>query len=204
MLRARISSAIWVCVFASHSWGQQFYLQPWDGWADSHQSRVRNCDDPTPKDLIAMDDFSMEGNGTIDGIRWWGEILDRAQVQQPRQYYIAIYSDLNCSPGDLLFKECVTPQVEFDDRDCQEDPVAMFTSALSGFGIVGGQRYWLQISEDDDSSANPDVDDFRWAGRRPVQNCFALQQDSAGNITQPIFDPCWQADVDLSFLLRVN
>jgi hypothetical protein len=70
--------------------------------------------------------------------------------------------------------------------------------------VVAGQRYWLQISEDDADSANPGFDDFRWSGRRPQNLCPALQVDVEGQPHGPLTDACDQQTVDLSFRLLVR
>ncbi len=207
MLRLNVFVVAVSCLLSSSAIAQQFYFQPWDNWSGSHESRVASCEDPQPTSWIGLDDFGFQEDGTLDALIWWGEVLDPAQVQQPHGYYIAIYADNECAPGDLLYCECVKPKVAFAVIDCHDGTVVRFKSGLAGgFQVVAGERYWLQISEDDERSANVGIEDFRWSGRQPVQNCFAMQMDAAGNVIQPLINPCpdQHYEVDLSFVLRAN
>ena len=151
-----------------------------------------------------MDDFVFDQDGVLDFVRWWGEMFDPDQFFLPRQYYIAIYEDEDCQPGALVHRECVVPSVVFVGTDCNGGFVIEFISALTGgFKVEGGKRYWLQISEDDDDSANPGaVEDFRWSGHRRIRGCDALQVDTDGNVVAPLIDPCDNEPVDLAFELR--
>jgi len=187
---------------AEFSYGQCIFRQPWDKRSASHSSIVRSCDQPSPMDVVAMDDFVCRDGAKMNRLRWWGVLLDKKQYKSGRSYYIAIYDDNgNCQPGDKLYETCVKPQEKYVGKDCAGNHVVMFTTKIPPFGAAPGQRYWLQISEDDSNSARPGIEDFRWSGRMPIQFCPALQMDVAGGIRQPLIDRCTQKEVDLSFII---
>ncbi len=178
--------------------------QPWQPPRSSHRSRVFSCEQPGPDNLVAMDDFRCEQGGEAVRLRWWGVLLTPAQAED-RQYYIAIYEDNGeCRPETLVYEACVKPQTQLIDVDCTGLDVYAFRARIPAFTVQAGQRYWLQISEDDADSATPGADDFRWSGRRPVNLCPALQVDAQGQAHGPIRDACDDAVVDLSFSLLVR
>ncbi len=178
------------------------FNQPWDGIRASHASIVRSCGVPTPAPLVAADDFQCRAGGVLTQVRWWGTLATTAQVGRP--YYIAIRRDNgNCQPAGVLWQACVVPQAVSAGVDCQGRRVFRFTAAVPAFAVAAGQKYWLQISEADDRSARPGVEDFRWSGRRPVRFCPAAQINAAGGIIQPLPDACDGARNDLSFLLKI-
>ena len=179
------------------------YFQPWSPPRAAHRSIVQSCAAPTPVDRVALDDFRCAQGGEIVRLRWWGEILDPEQLG-PRRYYVAIYSDQDCAPDELLYETCVVPQVRPVQLDCRETPVFHFRAPIPFFEIEANTRYWLQISEDDSDSANPGQDDFLWSGRRPLRACPAVQMDAAGSVYSPLIDPCFQTPNDLSFALRLT
>ncbi len=182
--------------------GQCIVNQPWDLTHASHTSIVRTCGLPTPAPLVAADDFKCRAGGTLTHVRWWGTLALTAQVGRP--YYIAIRRDNgNCQPSDVLWSACVTPQAVSVGADCQGRRVFRFTAAVPPFAVVAGQKYWIQISEIDDRSARPGVEDFRWSGRQPLRLCPAAQINGAGGILQPLIDPCDGAPDDLSFVLKI-
>jgi len=204
--RLRALAALLVTGFvASHADAAAcIYYQPWTQPSSSFASRVISCDDPQAFDQIALDDFVCEEGGALDAIRWWGVVLDPAQYFQARPYYIAIYADRDCKPGDLLYRTCVRPQVRLVGTDCRDQRVVQFTALVPTFQVDADRTYWLQISEDDAGSANVGVDDFRWSGHQPVRKCFAVTIDANGDLRCPIFDDCNQQESDLAFALRVQ
>lgn len=178
--------------------------QPWQPPRSSHRSRVVSCDQPFPDNLVAMDDFQCEQGGEAVRLRWWGVLLAPEQAED-RHYYIAIYEDNgNCRPDTLVYEACVKPKTQWIDVDCTGLDVYSFRARIPAFTVQAGQRYWLQISEDDSDSANPGFDDFRWSGRQPVNACPALQVDVEGQPHGPLRDACDDAVVDLSFSLIVR
>lgn len=205
-IKSLILSTLVVAMSSSATMAAVNYVQRWTQQRTSHQSIVVSCDNPMPINLVAMDDFVPAEDGVIDAVAFWGEVLVQAQLQQGRGYYVAIYEDNgNCGPGELVYKDCISPRVRFAGFDCNQRRVYLFRSPLSPFAVNGGQRYWLQISEDDSRSAREGgQQDWRWSGRRPIIGCDALQRDAAGNIFSPLLDGCDQMPVDLSFALRIN
>jgi hypothetical protein len=180
---------------------QPLYRQPWRLQRASHSSIVESCATPTPMDLVALDDFEVDESGTVLRIRWWGVLLHPGQKFE-RPYYIAFYSDNgNCQPLDLLYEECVIPEVKRVGTDCNPDPVFRLSAPIPPFAVSSNTRYWLQISEDDSQSARQGVEDFRWSGRRPQRYCPAIQRDATGTIYTPLLDICDNQPDDLSFAL---
>jgi len=197
---------VFTCLSSSVLQAQQYFRQPWDQYSNAHESRVESCANPVPTDLIGLDDFRFQQSGTLDGIIFWGKVLDSAQIESAHGYYVAIYDDNGaCGPGALLHSECITPASQFAFMDCTGDSVYRFVSPLTGgFQVTGGENYWLQVSEIDDESANVGVDDFLWSNRLPLRMCPAAQMDSSGNLFQPLFDICSWQQVDFSFILRAS
>lgn len=172
------------------------YRQPWTRPSAAFESRVFDCGAPRPSDLAAMDDFRPRRDGDLVGMRWWGVLLNGAQIGHP--YYIAIYSDVDCQPGDLLYETCLVPQTRPVGIDCLNQRVFEFRTPMPAFGVEAGKRYWLQISEADALSAQPGVNDFLWSGHQPVVGCRALQTPDYVTY-RPLTDPCNQRTSDLAF-----
>jgi hypothetical protein len=190
-----------IALLVESALAQPLYSQPWRLHRASHSSIVESCTTPTPMDLAALDDFEVDEAGTILRVRWWGVLLVPGQ-RFNRPYYIAFYSDNgNCQPLNLLYEECVTPEVIRVGNDCNADPVFRLSAAIPPFAVSSNTRYWLQISEDDSGSARSGVEDFRWSGRRPQRYCPAIQRDSTGTIYTPLLDVCDNQPDDLSFAL---
>ena len=177
------------------------FSQPYTPPAAAFRSRVSSCTNPAPMDRIAFDDFFCEQGGLAGQLRWWGTLSNAQQIGRP--YYIAIYSDQNCHPNVLLYQACVIPQVQQVSMNCNNNAVFRFQSAIPAFNMAAGVRYWLQISEDDANSYTQGQDDFRWAGRQPVNGCPALQLDAGGEF-HTLIDPCNQQLDDLSFQVKVQ
>lgn len=175
------------------------YRQRWTPPAAPHVSRVKSCENPVPDDRVAMDDFQVPFDGTAVQLRWWGAILDQDQIGRP--YYVAIYSDIDCEPGDLLYETCVVPTGKCIAVDCSDHKVARFQTPIPAFEVHAGEHYWLQISEDDADSANVGQDDFLWSGRQPRRMCPAMQLGANGQVEQPLIDACNGLVDDLSFEL---
>ena len=172
------------------------YRQPWTPPVASFRARVRSCDDPVPFTAVCMDDFAFSASGQAIRLRWWGVLTNTAQVGRP--YYIAMYKDSNCTPATLIYKACVTPRVVAVQPDCTNQRVFRFDTPIPAVALSGGQRYWLQISENDAASSNPGADDFFWSGRRPVRKCRALTTTDYVTYV-PLVDSCTGQPDDLSF-----
>jgi hypothetical protein len=197
--------------FPSFKWDQR-YTPP----RSTFTSRVFLCTQPTPTPAVAIDDWLCTKPGPILRIGWWGWLSTPAQAQRP--FYIAIYrQDPNnqCRPfPQPIFQQCVVPdQVKLVSKSCefipgtnQQRPIYYLAAKLNPPFIQDGtaaapQHYFLQISEVDEQSVQFGVDDFRWAGRRPIQVCNAMQRTAAGVFIQPLLDACDQKEDDLSFRL---
>ncbi|GEM_PF-2755887 len=180
-----------------------FYLirQPWTRPSAAWESRVRACGDPTPTSLASMDDFNVQRGGRLIGVRWWGVLTSGAQIGKP--YYIAIYSDADCKPGNLLYRTCVVPQVRSIGVDCRDQRVFELRTRIPAFAVGTGAHYWLQISEDDAASATPGANDFLWSMHQPVRGCRALTTPNYVDY-RPLFDPCNQRESDLAFDLLIK
>ena len=179
------------------------FSQPWIPDWPAYESRVRSCVNPLPVNRVAMDDFECPTSGDAVGLRWWGVLTVKAQKKM-RPYYVAIYDDDNCKPGQLLYETCVVPKVKKLIMDCTDRRVFVFAAKIPAFPVAADERYWLQISEDDAGSARPGVDDFLWSGRRPQQLCAATQMDAGGVFYCPLMDPCFGKRNDLSFEIFVQ
>lgn len=195
--------------FASFKWNQ-----PWTAPRATFTSRVFVCSQPTPSPTIALDDWLCTKPGPIIRVSWWGWLRTPAQAQ--RRFYIAIYRDNgNCQPlfaVGPVYSACVTPDVvKVVGKDCDPIPGTSGTHTIYYLSAkmptpyfqqqgtpTAPQHYWIQISEEDETSVQFGVEDFRWAGRRPILVCPAMQ---APPVLQPIRDACDQIEDDLSFRL---
>lgn len=197
--------------FPSFKWDQR-YTPP----RATFTSRVITCTAPQPSPAVAIDDWLCTKTGPILRVGWWGWLSTPAQAQRP--FYIAIYRENpnnTCQPlPQPIYQVCVVPdQVKLVSQNCEPNatgtvglPIYYLSAKLPGFTQDGTatspQHYFLQISEIDSSSVNPNnVEDFRWAGRRPLQVCPAMQRGAGGGILQPLRDACDQKEDDLSFRL---
>lgn len=177
------------------------FRQPWTPPAAAFRSRVVTCDDPRPLDRVAMDDFGFNVSGNAIRLRWWGVLTNGQQIG--KSYYIAVYKDSNCRPDTHVYKACVTPQVLFQRIDCTQQRVFRFDTPIPPLAVSAGQKYWIQISENDAGSATPGVDDFFWSGRQPVRGCRALQTFDFIEY-RTLVDPCNDRPDDLSFEILVQ
>lgn len=197
--------------FPSYKWDQR-YTPP----RATFSSRVFTCQQPSPSPVIAIDDWLCTKQGPILRIGWWGWLRTPAQAQRP--FYVAIYrQDPNnqCRPlNPPIYRTCVIPdQVKLVAKSCQTipgtntpQPIYYMSAPLTPVFTQTGtptapQHYFLQISEVDENSVQFGVEDFRWAGRRPLQVCPAMQFTSAGGFVQPLLDACDQKEDDLAFVL---
>ncbi|MFM9959425.1 MAG: hypothetical protein ACKVZJ_15315 [Phycisphaerales bacterium] len=197
--------------FPSFKWDQR-YTPP----RAVFPSRVATCG-PIPSPVVAMDDWQCTKPGPILRVDWWGWLRTPAQAQRP--FYIAVYRENpnnTCQPGaQPIYQACVVPdQVRRVAKNCQTIagtagglPIYYLSAKLPNPFFQDGtptapQHFFLQISEIDSSSVQVGVDDFCWAGRRPIQVCPALQRFAGGGIVQPLLDACDQQPDDLSFRLR--
>lgn len=178
----------------------QVYTAPFT----SHESRVKSCASPTIMNRIAMDDWTCPGSGPIKRITWWGTL--NAEAQRTKRYYFAIYthtSPTSCKPANLVWKACVAPTASsYVMTDCKQRRVFKFETRFPApFNQITGTRYWLQISEIDDESAQPGKEDFRWSPHRPIVKCRALQKNTLNAIITPLKDECDGKEDDLAFVL---
>lgn len=179
------------------------YVQPWTPRLASHESRVRSCSTPQPFAKVALDDWICGATGPIVRLHWWGVLSSPQQARRP--FYVAIYATLPgaCQPNPqaLLYSACVTPNyIRYRGTDCEGRRVyhmsAVFPTTQPFFVQQAGQHYWLQISEADEESIRPQLEDFRWSSHRYIKNCPAVE---APPVTQPLFDACDGGEEDLAF-----
>lgn len=182
------------------------YIQPWSPPRAAFESRVRSCAQPTPLNVVAMDDWICGQTGGIARITWWGTLSSPAQGQRP--FYIAIYGTAAgaCVPNlqQRLYSTCVIPDYsKYVGTDCQQRRVFRLSAPLPAtlpFVQQQGTHYWLQISEADVESIRPNLEDFRWSGHRPIVNCPAVQ--TPPSFVTPLRDACDQQPDDLAFGLQ--
>lgn len=182
----------------------QKVTQVWTRPYTSHESRVRSCTSPTPLNRVAMDDWTCPASGPVARITWWGTLT--ADAQRTRRFYFAIYthtSPTSCKPAQKVWQACVTPSASsYVTTDCKQRRVYKFEARFpTPFKQVTGTRYWLQISEADEESAQPGKEDFRWSAHRPIVKCRALQRNNLNVIITPLKDECDQKEDDLAFVL---
>lgn len=217
--RIQISVAMAAGLWAATAWANS---QPWRAPNGAVESRIQGCTfNPPPLNRIAMDDFQYSSTTIIKRIRWWGVVLDPNQQQLTKRFYIAIWGNTTaagpcaagCNPTQVLNFWCLQPSYVYAGLDCQGRKVYRFSVCLPapGFTAIGGNKYWLQVSEIDSESARTGVEDFRWSGYRwdpPVDNtrlCDAQQRTAAGVTLCTISDDCAPAVVtDLSYQLLTS
>lgn len=177
--------------------------QPWTPKLPAWESVVYSCESPKPYKLIAADDFILDYDLPVTNINWWGVVTDASQLTRP--YHIAIYKDAgNCQPAwdSIVWSGCIKPyDAPYAGPDCQGNKVWHFMSNVPSWNplTLGPGHYWIQISENDLESYKRDQPDFWWSSHEEVVKCPALQQDSVGNIFQPLIDPCTRHKDDLAF-----
>lgn len=185
------------------------YRQPYSAPRGAVESRVRFCQDQQlpPGYRVAGDDWICTRTGPIRRISWCGVVLDPGQLQGFRRYKVSFYRDTPgaCRPESLICSVCVQPRVRRISTDCQNRPVWEFTAPLPAgcFNQTAGQHYWVEIAEEDETSARFGVPDFLWSSHVDIKNCPAYQRGTtaAGGpfFVQPIFEDCFQQPTDLSF-----
>lgn len=198
--------------FPSFKWDQR-YTPP----RATFTSKVTACTQPQAAPQVALDDWLCTKPGPILRLGWWGWLRAPAQGQRP--YYVAIYRENPNNPCQPLFPPiysgCMVPdQVKLVSKSCETVPgtnnplpiyymSAKLNPPFTQNGTAAApEHYFIQISEADQQSLQFGVEDFRWAGRRPIQVCPALQfPAAAGGFIQPILDRCDQQPDDLSFRL---
>lgn len=194
---------------ASASQAAILWSQPWNPaqkWS-SFPSTVQSCQVPNILGAIAMDDFNLPNGGVIKGIRWWGVPLVAAQLSSGRKYYVAIYENMpgTCKPmPQPVFRDCIVPQWVTAGVDCKGKVVYRFEAGLNAaFAAIPNRHYWLQISEDDSTSATKNVIDWQWSGYRPIKLCPSQSIRKMGALTKRFLniDPCDQQRDDLAFEL---
>ncbi len=187
------------------------YRQPYSAPRGAVESRVRFCQDTVlpPGYRVAGDDWICTRSGPIRRISWCGVVLDPAQLQGFRRYKVSFFLDTPgaCRPQQPICSVCVQPNVRRISTDCQNRPVWEFTAQLptACFSQTAGTHYWVEIAEEDETSARFGVPDFLWSSHVNIKNCPAYQRgtNAAGGtvFTQPIFEDCFQQPTDLSFSL---
>lgn len=182
----------------------QQWSQPWTYNLPSWLSVVRSCDNPKPFKLIALDDFQIPNDTVVTTIVYWGTVTDFAQLGRPMYY--AVYKDNGaCQPdmNALVWRDCLKPDWEYVAPDCMGRRVFRFKQGLNIFNLLyhGGEKLWLQISEDDEESSRPGAPQFGWSSHQKVNLCPAVQVDYNSVIYQPLIDPCNGAKDDLAFEL---
>lgn len=185
------------------------YNQPWTKPWSAHASVVRDCQgQPVSFSTVAVDDWLCTKTGPIRRIDWWGTSPQPNQVPN-RQFVIAIYSEVQCLPSQLLYRTCVLATNVLESIDCRDRRVYRFTANMptgaAGWSQTAGTKYWLQISEADNagmpmSSPTPGAIDFQWSAHRPIKNCPARKR-AIGGPWMLCLDPCDQIEEDLAFRL---
>ena len=178
------------------------WLQPWTCPWTSHESRVVACTNRQPLNHIALDDWICGATGPLVRVWWWGTLTSPAQGFRP--YYLAIYAHQTgaCLPNmqQRLFETCVVPDYrKYVGTDCANRRVYRMSAVLptaATFFQQQGTHYWLQISEADQESIQPNFENFRWSAHRPINLCEAV---SFPPLAQPIFDQCDNQPDDLAF-----
>ena len=89
LLRLATLGAMLVTSTASRQWR---YHQPWRLARDSHTSRVNSCDDATPNNRVAWDDWHATEEAKLVVVEWWGVLRERGRAGDARPV----------SPGDRL------------------------------------------------------------------------------------------------------
>lgn len=180
------------------SLSQAQFQQPYKAPVGSFVSTVMTCTNPRPMPLAAADDFRFLDNFTIRHFRWWGTVSAPAQLF--RSYYISIYKDAGCKPGQRVFQACVVPmQVTFQAKDCQGHNVYNFLVQLGGPLPVPAGHYWFSVAESDSTSVRAGKVDFTWSGVRPIKGCPADQRNAVPAWLSPLLDPCDHVKDDLAF-----
>ena len=175
-----------VCLMA-----QAQFSQPWTPNAKGFTSRIPNCSTPFGAPGMAVDDFVSASTTNLTVLVYWCNVSTPAQLNKP--VHIAVYPNTPgaCFP-DLtvtVYSACVVPAItQLAGTDCLGRKVWRCGVLLpsGGVTVVPGTQYWLQISEDDSSSMNVGVDDFKWCGHFGNVNCPAMQISSIGTINSPL------------------
>jgi len=179
MCRSAFScAAALVLALGSEAWGQKI-MQNWTPPRGAVESRVLSCTNPAPLGRVAFDDWICPQTGPLIRVCWYGVVLTPGQLALGRRYYVAIYSHGGvCGPANLLYQTCVTPDYRrFCGFDCRQRRVFLFSAPIPPpvFTQTVGTHYWLQISEEDATSARVGVEDFRWSAHLPIMNACATQ-----------------------------
>lgn len=217
-----LAAGILVGVLTPAAWSQIIavpivlwkYIQPWTKPWHSHPSVVRDCSGgPVTFAPVAADDWICTQTGPIRRFTWWGTSPQPAQIPN-RPFYIAIYSDANCQPAQLLYQICLPATNQQVGIDCRQRRVHRFNAVVPAgvpvFTQQAGQHYWLQISEADVGAAavgpSPTLNavDFEWSAHRNIKICNAGRRTPAGMWLTPLLDACDNIEEDLAFGLYRN
>ena len=100
-------------------------------------------------------------------ISWDGVVLDPNQLATSRRYKITFYRGVvgGCQPVEPICSVCVNPTWKQISTDCHQRRVYEWTAQLptTCFSQTSGQHYWVEIAEEDETSARFGVPDFLWS-----------------------------------------
>ena len=195
-----ISSAVVLCATLS----QAQFSQPWTGTEKGFTSRIPNCSSPFGPPGMALDDFVSPTTSNLTVLVYWCNVSTPAQLNKP--VHISVYPNTPgaCFPDFTVtvYTACFVPAITgLAGTDCLGRKVWRCAVLLpsGGINVIPGQSYWLQLSEDDASSMNPGVDDWKWCGHFTNVNCPAFQIAPSGVTVNPLTG-CG-AIMDLAFRL---
>jgi hypothetical protein len=216
-----VAMSLCVAGMASAGWT---YSQSWDKRSPAFDSFSERCNTPSSSLSRVTDDWIASATVPVKGLRWWGTSGDADRPASNFTVLIWQANPVQCTPqifplgGPVLLASwCVEAVRRPVGTDCDGKIVYEFTACLNpqGFMQFEGERYWLQISENDKpgeagdgspagGSSIPGLVEFRWSGVEGVRNCPALQFDPLYNIiAQPLFGTSGQCEgqYDLAFEL---
>ncbi len=183
---------------------QAQFTQPWTPNAKGFTSRIPNCSSPFGPPGFAADDFVSASTSNLTILVYWCNVSSPAQLNKPVSVTVYPNTPGACFPDFTVtvYSACVVPSIRTNvGTDCLGRKVWRCISFLpsGGMTVVPGQSYWLQLSEDDSSSINPGVDDWKWCGHFGNVNCPAFQLAPSGIMNSPLLG-CGAVN-DLAFAL---
>lgn len=170
---------------------QAQFSQPWTGNMKGFTTRIPNCSTPFGSPGMAVDDFISASTSNLTVLVYWCNVSTPAQLNKP--VHVAVYRDQPgiCFPDFTanVYSACVVPALtQLAGTDCLGRKVWRCVALLpsGGMTVAPGAQYWLQISEDDSSSLNVGVDDFKWCGHVGNVLCNAFQIAPSGVTVNPL------------------